>query len=562
MRNLKDSTLEDEDDYDFVVRIDRRAGNSVQCPGCKKRTNLSSGKVEDIPKNFAYINLLDRMREMEGVKRDSKKKSCSVHDGEDLRYWCFQPGCNKAVCSSCLLEGNHRNHEFKPLTMVCRAKRQELVGKLQLAEEQTKVVQEGFEKIKEEMNRLSTLADSTKRKIQDKFEEMRMALKEREKELIEEIEGRMEDSSYILDSQKQAVEEALQRGTKVCKEMRGVVEGHDLDVLKNYSETSSSLGELAASLADVPLDILVKVQIRFSQTQGVLKELRNYGKLLFEEPQPPPPQMGKESFTIYNVNSSTTSKPSSIEADDPASYYAKQESPPSIRRETPPSIRQGTPPSSSPISTGREYPLVEEDLPPSLSDPSPSPRLGQKPLSIEHVDFVESERQRTASSASMRVGRTPTHSSPNHTGDRTRQDDRMTRLAKMTVTGKSEYKPIIPRKQETTASRIIKRLSEEDKHSYPHNMEEPDPLDLSGDSVADLSSSRLSRMTRPDHDLPASLQLDKKDLQHSREPEENTSLWEAAEKRCSSNHSGSYGREQVVPDRIHTVSETGSDQEV
>ena len=53
------------------------------------------------------------------------------------------------------------------------------------------------------MNRLSTLADSTKRKIQDKFEEMRMALKEREKELIEEIEGRMEDSSYILDSQKQ-----------------------------------------------------------------------------------------------------------------------------------------------------------------------------------------------------------------------------------------------------------------------------------------------------------------------------------------------------------------------
>jgi hypothetical protein len=138
----------------------------------------------------------------------------------------------------------------------------------------------------------------------------------------------------------------------------------------------------------------------------------------------------------------------------------------------------------------------------------------------------------------------------------------MTRLAKMTVTGKSEYKPIIPRKQETTASRIIKRLSEEDKLSFPHNMEEPDPLDLSGDSVADLSSSRLSRMTRPDHDLPASLQLDKKDLQHSREPEENTSLWEAAEKRCSSNHSGSYGREQVVPDRIHTVSETGSDQEV
>ena len=108
MRNLKDNEPE-EDDFPYS-RIDRHV-NTITCPGCKKLTSVPNGKVEDIPKNFAYIQLLERVKELEGKKKTSKTFMCSEHSDEQLRYWCFEKTCDKAVCSSCLLEGIHRRHE-------------------------------------------------------------------------------------------------------------------------------------------------------------------------------------------------------------------------------------------------------------------------------------------------------------------------------------------------------------------------------------------------------------------------------------------------------------------
>ena len=66
-----------------------------------------------------------------------------------------------------------------------------------------KVVQKGFEKIVEEIEKLAILGDSTKRKIQAKFEEMHQTLKTRENALLEFIQEYTEENNHILDSQKQ-----------------------------------------------------------------------------------------------------------------------------------------------------------------------------------------------------------------------------------------------------------------------------------------------------------------------------------------------------------------------
>ena len=108
MRNLKDTNPE-EDDGLYFPRFHRES-TTIQCPACKKSTNVPNGDVGDIPKNFAYIELLDRVKELEEKKKSACKYKCSEHGDEELRYWCSEKTCLKAVCSSCLLEGNHFHH--------------------------------------------------------------------------------------------------------------------------------------------------------------------------------------------------------------------------------------------------------------------------------------------------------------------------------------------------------------------------------------------------------------------------------------------------------------------
>ena len=91
----------------------------------------------------------------------------------------------------------------------------------------------------------------------------------------------------------------------MCDVAKEVVEGHDLDVLKKHHEVMDGLADLAASLAEVPLDTLVKVHIRFAnQPLGLLKELEQYGRLLFEEPQQPK----VESKSSQKISPSATAK--------------------------------------------------------------------------------------------------------------------------------------------------------------------------------------------------------------------------------------------------------------
>ena len=109
IRNLKDNNAEEDDDL-YFARIDREA-NKVKCPACKKVTDIPNGDVSGIPKNFAYLELLEVVKELEGKKKSACKYKCPEHGDDELRYWCSEKTCLKAVCSSCLLEGSHYHHE-------------------------------------------------------------------------------------------------------------------------------------------------------------------------------------------------------------------------------------------------------------------------------------------------------------------------------------------------------------------------------------------------------------------------------------------------------------------
>ena len=108
MRNLRDNNNDEDEFVDFKY-IDEFQ-SSIKCPQCKKMTEIRDGEIANLPKNYAFLNLMEKMKNLQVTAEGSRKYKCAQHSGEDLRYWCDMSECQKPVCSSCLLEGSHQGH--------------------------------------------------------------------------------------------------------------------------------------------------------------------------------------------------------------------------------------------------------------------------------------------------------------------------------------------------------------------------------------------------------------------------------------------------------------------
>lgn len=111
MRNLRDNPTGGSDTDEFVdLKYIDEIQSRIRCPQCKKMTEIRNGEIANLPKNYAFLNLMEKMKNLQVTAEGSRKHKCPQHNGVDLRYWCNMSECQKPVCSSCLLEGSHQGH--------------------------------------------------------------------------------------------------------------------------------------------------------------------------------------------------------------------------------------------------------------------------------------------------------------------------------------------------------------------------------------------------------------------------------------------------------------------
>ena len=111
MKGLQSATRDTEALSDmFAIDsgvVDRGA---IQCPTCKKVTNIRSGLHTDLPKNYSLLGLLEKLKKTNETVEQEKRFKCPDHKDENLRYRCRSP-CSTLVCGTCLLEGKHNGHK-------------------------------------------------------------------------------------------------------------------------------------------------------------------------------------------------------------------------------------------------------------------------------------------------------------------------------------------------------------------------------------------------------------------------------------------------------------------
>lgn len=113
MRNLRDNNdgSDSDDNMGFKQLIDE-IQSRIRCPQCKKMTEIRNGDVSNLAKNYALLNLMEKVKNLQVTAESSRKYKCPEHSSEDLRYWCSDSDCQKPVCSRCLLEGKHQGHRW------------------------------------------------------------------------------------------------------------------------------------------------------------------------------------------------------------------------------------------------------------------------------------------------------------------------------------------------------------------------------------------------------------------------------------------------------------------
>ncbi|EFO97840.1 CRE-MADD-2 protein [Caenorhabditis remanei] len=147
-------------------------------PGRKKSTNLST--------NNATATARDLLR-------------CVIHPGEGLTMYCLP--CKVLVCSRCLQDLRHANHDVQSLPIACKGHKTELSTTLQQLSEKAKTATE-------EIGRLKGLHDVIKNNCNDfkssvciQIDQLIEQLQMRKEKLMQHVEEQADNKRRILKSQ-------------------------------------------------------------------------------------------------------------------------------------------------------------------------------------------------------------------------------------------------------------------------------------------------------------------------------------------------------------------------
>lgn len=73
----------------------------------------------------------------------------------------------------------------------------------------------------------------------------------------------------------------------MCKEAEQIANGHDLEVLSKFKQSTGQMWELVDAFQEVVTEPLVRPVIRFrSETRDIMQQIERYGELCFEEQKP------------------------------------------------------------------------------------------------------------------------------------------------------------------------------------------------------------------------------------------------------------------------------------
>ncbi|XP_032238814.1 E3 ubiquitin-protein ligase TRIM71-like [Nematostella vectensis] len=202
---------------------------------------------------------------------------CSTHTNEEFAFYCHT--CSTLVCRECAVEHEKPSHDFEPLAEATNDFRQELSELLASARERLPFMRRSLLEIEATAQEIPTHVDAIADKIRSSTERYIRALREREIQLLDDLEAMREFKTTVLMQQRERLLRNVEDIESACGFTQRVL--GEADAL-TVAAVSSVAAERMRTLTEAELEIqaVEGPEIDYvSQEDALFESLCNAGRI-------------------------------------------------------------------------------------------------------------------------------------------------------------------------------------------------------------------------------------------------------------------------------------------
>lgn len=215
---------------------------------------------------------------------------CSIHLSERLCYFCQT--CEQMICRHCSLS-SHEEHECRNIAEVTKTFKVNMVNLAEQIKGKQKHISEQVNVSKEDISTVENQGKAVRRSIEEYFQKLIEALKNRMNELVNEIESHCTAKLEALFSKQNILQQTVQHASDCCLlTERAVKQGSDVEILSVGKTVMERLTSLVEEIEQTSASLGLKNEARSSvefvaESDKVMSDISHLGHIKVQSSSTP-----------------------------------------------------------------------------------------------------------------------------------------------------------------------------------------------------------------------------------------------------------------------------------
>ncbi|XP_007893312.2 nuclear factor 7, brain-like [Callorhinchus milii] len=233
-----------------ITRFWENQGENT-CPVCQE-----TFPERNLRTNRALANLSEKAQELSLTPKETGiKRRCEKHQ-EELKLFCKND--KKLICLVCRDSWEHRGHSFLPIDEAVKMYKNKVKSSLASLTQRKATALRAKEEQKQKISQVQKQVNSLENHVTAEFAKMRQSLTDREQRVIRELREREEEILHQMENNLRQIQDKLDSTQQNLSELQKQMEKEALTFLLEESARKTRINEefvLSVSGGDLPVGI-------------------------------------------------------------------------------------------------------------------------------------------------------------------------------------------------------------------------------------------------------------------------------------------------------------------
>lgn len=228
--------------------VNYRKDNTIECPKCRKVSQIPHGQVSKFPVAFQFNRLIGLHATLIEKLRHASVSSipelspnlCEEHTTQALEMFCET--CDEQICRDCVLKGKHKDHKTNYIERVAARVRGELEGFSVPLKEMERKVSVALEMVRKKQAEIRSHGDLLQETIDIAYAEIITKLQQEKESLEREAASKIQEKLRNIGQQVENIQDSkseLQTAISLIETAKQTTP--DLELIASQTEIKSKI---------------------------------------------------------------------------------------------------------------------------------------------------------------------------------------------------------------------------------------------------------------------------------------------------------------------------------